>query len=153
MQLPLYPSAVVISDVIFDGSDKTIPALKFPAIIHLTLKYSPEDFHRAVVYAMGNPGHAMYASMILNKHIELHSCILKSPVAMAERVDFRLFQECILERIHDDWVVIAVINPVSDYPTVIEIQYSAEGDLPCLAIGGILELGDVREPFLVRPFC
>ncbi len=151
MQLPLYPSAVVISDVIFDGSDKTIPALKFPTIIHLMLEYFPEAFHRAVVYAMGNPGHAMYASMILNKHIGLRSCILKSPVAMAEREGFRLFQECILERIHDDWIIIAIINPVGTYPPVIEIQYSAEVDLPCLAIGGILEPGDIRESFPVRP--
>ena len=64
--------------------------------------------------------------MSLHKHMELRTRILETSVAMAERMGIRLFQECLLERIHDDRVVVAVINPICDYPPVIEIQYSTE---------------------------
>lgn len=67
MQLPLYPPAVVVSDVIPDGSCEAVLSLELPAIIYFTLEYSPEAFHRTVVCAMCNPGHAMHASMFLHK--------------------------------------------------------------------------------------
>ena len=153
MQLPLYPLPVVVLNVILDGAYESVPAVEFPVVVHLPFEYSPEAFHWTVVYAMGSPGHAVDASMTIHKHIELRARILESSVAVAEGMGIRLFRECLLERIHDDWIVIAVIDPVGDYPPVIEIQYSAEVDFLCLAVDGIFELRDICEPFLVRLLC
>ena len=83
MKFPLYPPSVVIFYVIRNGSDETVLSFKLPAIIHLSLEYSPEAFHRAVVYTMSNPRHAVDAAMAIHKHIELRSRILESSVAMA----------------------------------------------------------------------
>lgn len=124
--LSLYPFPVVVFNVTLYGAYEAIPTVEFLSVVHLPLEYSPEAFHRAIVDAMGNPGHAVDASMTLHKHIELRTRILEAPVAMAERMGIRLFQECLLECIHDDWIVVAIINPICDYPPVIEIQYSTE---------------------------
>ena len=126
MQLPLHPFHVVVFNVILDGAYEAFPAIDFLSVVHLPLEYSPEAFHRAIVDAMSNPGHAVVASMTLHKHIELRTRILESPVAMAERMGIRLFQECILKCIHDNRIVILVIYPVCNYPPIVEIKYSTE---------------------------
>ena len=63
-----------------------------------------------------------------------------------------LFHERILECAHDNRIVITVTYPVCNYPSVVEVKYGTEIDLPCLAIDGVLELRDIRKPFLVRSF-
>ena len=83
MKFPLYSPNIVIFYVIRNGSDETVLSFKLSTVIHLSLEYSPEAFHRAVVYTMSNPRHAVDASMPIHKHIELRSCILESSVAMA----------------------------------------------------------------------
>ena len=96
MQLPLDSLPVVVLNVILDGAYEPVLAVEFLAVVHLPLEYSPEAFHRAVVDAMGNPGHAVDAAMALHKRIELRTRILESSVAMAERTGIRFFLECSL---------------------------------------------------------
>ena len=68
----LYTPAVVISDVIIDGSDKDIYSLEF-----FSLEYSTETFHRVVVYAMGN---SRYLCSFINVFL------LEATVAMVQQI-------------------------------------------------------------------
>ena len=79
----LVPFVVVVVDVVLDHCDKLFAASKSLAVISLAFEYSPETFHRAVVYALGYSGHALRHAGFLQLGMECPVCVLEAAIRMA----------------------------------------------------------------------
>lgn len=132
MQLPLDSSVVVVVNVAAYGFNKLCPTRKLPAVVCLPFQNSPEPFHRAVVDAVGDTGHAMNAAMHLHNGPKLCACVLESTIAVAKRMGIRFSLKRLSEGLHHKRVIIAVTYPVCDYAPVVEVKDCAKVDLDML---------------------
>ena len=78
----LVPFVVVVVDVVLDHRNEFFTASESLAVISLALEYSPETFHRAVVYALGYSGHALCHSGFFDLVVECSVCVLESAVRL-----------------------------------------------------------------------
>ena len=81
-QIALYTAVVVVADVILNHLHKLLAACEPSAVISFSFQNTPEAFHRAVVNALGNSGHALSHLCFLQFVVECSVCILESSVAV-----------------------------------------------------------------------
>ena len=108
----LVPFVVVVMDVVLDHSNEFFTASKSLAVISLTLEYSPEAFHRTVVYALGYPGHALCHAGLLQLGMECSVCILEATVTVAQWSGTGISGYCMIERSEHQWVVVTVTDHI-----------------------------------------
>ena len=82
-QIALYPSGIVITDIVFNHLDEVPLAGKPSAVIALLLQNAPEALYRAVINAVGNTGHTL-------RHPRLHKLLVKYPVRVLKAWRFWL---------------------------------------------------------------
>lgn len=92
---PLLSAFIVVEmDVIFYCRGKAIIILEFSKIVHLAFQDSPEALHRAIVDTVPSAGHTLLHTGLVQLRLEYLVGILKSPVAVKQRVNVGIFRYC-----------------------------------------------------------
>lgn len=81
-QAVLVTAIIVVVDIVLNGRNQLFPVGKSMSVIAFALQNSPEPFHRAIVNAAANMGHALCHSGIQQLFAEGSAGVLESPVAV-----------------------------------------------------------------------
>lgn len=128
-QTVLVTAIIVVVDIIFNGRNQLFSAGKGMPIIALSLQDSPEAFHWAVVNAAANAGHALCHSGIQQLFVEGSAGVLESSVTVEQWVCIRIFQNSLIQRIENEFVVVSVPNNVADDSPVTQIKNRTQIEL------------------------
>lgn len=85
-QIALYPAVVVVGDVILNHGNNIFPAREAFTIVPFSFENTPESFHRAIVNALGNSGHALLHLCGFQLVVKDSVRILETSVAMEQRM-------------------------------------------------------------------
>ena len=152
-EVPLEPFGVVVLNEILNHSNQADPVSKAYPVIPFPLQDSPESFHGSVVNAFGNSGHTLDHSGFGQHMVERAARVLESSVTVAQRVRVRICGNRCPKCIKYQWIVIGIPNHITDDPSVIQIQDSAEIDFLDLHTNIVLKFSNISQPFLVRFVC
>ena len=108
----LVPFVVVVVDIVLDHSHEFFTASESLAVISLALEYSPETFHRTIVYALGYPGHALRHAGVLQLGMECSVCVLESTVTVAKRRCSRVSSYGLIECAEYQRVIVTVTDHI-----------------------------------------
>lgn len=125
-QIALYPAVVVISDVLVDHQSKLLTARGPSAIVSLTLEDSSEPFHRAVVDALGDPGHALLHLCFLQLVVKGSIRILKSMITAKQWMGIGIHCDSGIQSVEHTWIVVSVTDDIGDDPAVIQVKNLTE---------------------------
>ena len=109
-QVTLYPAIVVVDDVILNHPHKLLTARKTLAVIALSFQNTPKAFDRAVVNALGYSGHALSHLCLLQFVVEHPVCVLKTSVAMEQRMCGRVGFYSGIQGIKHKRIIIAILD-------------------------------------------
>ena len=110
---------IVVVNVVFNHCHEFFTAVEALTVIPFSLQDSPEAFHRTIVDALGNSGHALCHSDSFKLTVKCPASILVASVTVAKRRCSRICSYSLIERIEDEKIVIVVTNRVRDYPSVV----------------------------------
>lgn len=144
---------IVISDVVLNHPDQFLSTGETPPIIAFPLEDAPEPLHRTIINTLAHPGHTLGHASRSQLVVEHLRCILEAPVAMEQRVCVRIVSHGFVEGLVYQSAVICIPNDCRNDSTVIQVQDSTEIDLMYHWTNIILELGHIRQPFLIGPVC
>lgn len=148
-QIALYPSGIVITDIVFNHLDE-IPLTGEPsAVIALPLQNSPEALHRAVINAMGNTGHTLHHSGLYKFVVEGTISILKSSVAVKQGMCVRISLNCLVESFENQRIIVALAEHIGHDAPVTEIQNGAQIEFVNLSSLIPFEFCYIGEPLFV----
>ena len=99
----LHPTSIIVTDVVHDHLGQFLFAGKASAIVAFSFQNSPEALHRAVINTMGDAGHALRHTGLLQLAVKIPAGILKASVTVKQgmrvRIGFyRLVKPCVDNR-------------------------------------------------------
>lgn len=118
-QIALYPAVVVVGDVILNHGNKIFPAREAFTIVPFSFENTPESFHRAIVNALGNSGHALLHLCGFQLVVKDSVRILETSVAMEQRMCIGVSCYGSIQCIEHQGIVIAVTDNKCDDSTVV----------------------------------
>ena len=148
-EIALKPHSVVVADVILNHIHKAFSVRESVPVVSFTLENSPKTFHGPVVNAVGHSGHALSHAGCFQLRMERSISILKSSVAVEDRMGVRICLYCGIKCVIYQRVVVIVSDYISDDASVIEIENGTEIDLALFAVLVPFELCHIRQPFLI----
>lgn len=148
-EITLEPPGVVIANIIVNHLHQALTVGKFSAVVSFTLEDSPESFHRSIVYAVSNAGHALSHAGSYQLCMKDSVRILKTAVTVKDWVSIGIGFNSSVKSIIDKRIVIAAADHVGNDPSVIKIKDCTQIDFTLLTVGIPFELGNIRQPFLV----
>lgn len=152
-EIALESLSVVVADVIFNHLHQALTVSKFSAVVSFTLEDSPEPFHRAIVYAVGNTGHALSHAGSFQLRVKNSVRILKTAVTVKDWVSIGIGLNSSVKSVVNKRIVIAVADHIGNDPSVIKIKDCTEIDLALLSVLIPFEFCYIRQPFLVWSVC
>ena len=120
----LVTARIVKIKILSNCSGQFFGGCEFVQIIHLGFEQSPETFHRSVVYASTDARHTLPHMCFLQFGVEDFTCILKTSVAVKQRVCIRISGNRIIKSIKYKLVIVAFPDSVRNNPSVIQIENS-----------------------------
>lgn len=148
----LKAAEIVVDDILPDHPAQLLPAGKFFAVIPFPLEDAPEALHRPVVNALAHPGHTLRHPGRGQLVVKYPGRILKTPVAVKQRVCVRVGGEGLVQRLMHQGAVVGVPEDKGDDPPVTEVQDGAEVELMHTWAHIVFELRHVRQPLFVGLF-
>ena len=109
-KISLYPASIIVTDVIHNHLDQFLFAGKAFAIVAFSFQNSPEALHRAVINTMGNSGHTLGHTCLLQFAMKVPAGILKAPVAVKQRVCVRIGLYRLVKGFEYQRVIVAVTD-------------------------------------------
>ncbi len=106
-QITLHTPGIVIANVISNHLNQFLFAGEAFAIVALSLQDAPKAFHGAVVNAVCHPGHALRHASLFNFVVESTTCILKSSIAVKQRMCVEIFLNSLIKGLEHEQVVVA----------------------------------------------
>lgn len=152
-QTVLVTAVVVVVNIAFNRGNELFSACKSMPIIALTLQDSPEAFHRAVVNAAANTGHALRHTGIQQFLVEDSTGVLESTIAVEQRVSIWIFQNSFIKRIKNQLVVVPVTNNIADDSPVTQIEDRTQIELVDNWAFIPLKLCHIGQPLFIWPSC
>ena len=149
-QIALYPSGIVIMDIVFNHPDEIPLAVEPSAVIALPLQNAPEALHRAVINAMGNTGHTLRHSGLYKFVVEGSVGILKSSVAVKQGMCVRIGSNRLIEGFENQRIIVAFTEHIGHDAPVTEIQNGAQIEFANLSSLIPFEFCYIGKPLLVR---
>ncbi len=120
---PLLASPYVVEIyVLFNGICQFLIAHKLFQIVHFRFQDTPESFHRAVVNASANCGHALYYLCFAQFGSGNFTCVLESTVAVKQRMCVGMLVNRFVKCIEHELVIIACPNLECHDPSVIQVK-------------------------------
>ena len=147
----LEPPGIVISDVVLNHPDQILPTGETPPIIAFPLEDAPEPLHRTVINTLAHPGHALGHASRRQLIVKNLGRILETSVAVKQRMCVWILRHGPVKHLIDQSVVVGIPDGGRNNPAVAQIKDSAEIDFVYRRTHVILELGHIRQPFLVGP--
>lgn len=148
-QAALEAAEIVIDDIILNHTDQLFPAGELPAIVALLLQDAPEPLHRAVIYALSHPGHALGDAGGGQLVMEDLSGVGAAPVAVEQRMGTWIGVQRLIQSAVDQGSVVGIPDGEGDDPPVAQVQNGAQIEL---AHGGsyiVVELRHIGEPLFI----
>jgi len=121
-QLALQTPVVIVINICRYCGDQCLPAGETMAVIHFPFQDAPKAFHRSIVDAMGNPGHALLHVIGLQTHPERGAGILEPAVAVEQRMGIRFQTDGLIKGRHHQGIIVMVPDCRCDDPTVVQVQ-------------------------------
>ena len=121
-QAVLVTAVIVVVNIAFNRGNELFSAGKSVSVIAFSLQDSPEAFHWAIVNTASNTGHTLCHSCIQKLLVEGSAGVLESSVTMEQRVSIRIFQNSLIQRVENEFVVVSVTNNVADDSSVTQIK-------------------------------
>ena len=90
-----------------------------PSIITLSLQNTPESFHGTIVNAAANTRHTLCHARMNQPLVEVSVGILKSTVAVKDRMCIRIALDCLCKSVEHKLVVICIPNHKGNDTSVI----------------------------------
>ena len=118
----LVTAVIVVVNIAFNRGNELVSAGKSVSVIALSLQDPPEAFHRAIVDTASNTGHTLCHSCIQKLLVEGSAGVLESSVTVEQWVRIRIFQNSLIQRIENEFVVVSVPNNVADDSSVTQIK-------------------------------
>ncbi len=152
-KITLESFGVVVLNKILNHSDQTGSVSEAFPVIPFSFQDSPESFHRSVINAFGDPGHALYHAGFGQHTVECAVSILETSVTVTQRVRIRISGNRCPECIKHQRIVVGIPNHIADNSPVIQIQDGAEIYLLYLNTNVVFEFRNIGQPFLVGFVC
>lgn len=148
-EIALESPGIVVVNVILNHLHQALAVSKFSAVVSFTLKDSPESFHRTIIYAAGNTGHALSHAGSFQLRVKNSVRILKTTVTVKDWVSIGIGLNSSVKSVVYKRIVIAVANHICNDPSVIKIKDRTEIDFALLTVLIPFEFCYIRQPFLV----
>ncbi len=152
-QIALYPAIIVVTDVAVDHLDQFLFAGKASAIVTFPFQDAPEAFHWAVVDTMRHTGHALRHACLLQLVVKGSTGVLEPSVAMEQGMCIKIGFHSLVKGFIDKRIIVMFTQYIRHNTPVIQIQDGAEIKLVNRDALIPFELGNIRQPLLVRPVC
>ena len=123
------------------------------SVIAFTFQDTPETFHRTIVNAAANTGHALRHSGIQKLLVEGSAGVLESSVTVEQRVCVRIFQSSLIQRIENEFVVVSIPNNIADNSPVTQIKDRTQIELVDDWTFVPLEFCYIGQPLFVWTTC
>lgn len=140
IEMALQSLVVVVPDVALDHLDKPVLARERPSVVAFPFQDAPETFHRAVVDAVADTGHALRHAVPNELCMERAAGVLEAAVAMEQGMRLGVLRHGFVERIEDEKIVIAVAQLKRHDPAVEKVEDGAQEELMCPLSVRVLEL-------------
>ena len=118
-EVALNALVVVVTDIIFNHIDQFFLGGKALAVIAFPFQDTPETFHGPVVNALGYAGHTLGHTGLVQLMMEDSVGILKSSVAMEQRMCAGISPYSTVKGFKNQRVVIPVTNLISNNASII----------------------------------
>ena len=148
-QIALHPSGIVITDIVFNHLYE-VPLTGEPsAVIAFPLQNTPEALHRTVINAVGHTGHTLRHSGLYKFVLEGTVGILKSSVAVKQRMYVRIGLNRLVKGFKNQRIVVALTEHIGHNTPVTEIQDGAQ--IEFVNFGSLipLEFSYIGKPLLI----
>lgn len=152
-QAVLVTAIIVVVNIAFNRGNELFSTGKSVSVIALSLQDSPETFHWAIVNAAANTGHALCHSGIQKLLVEGSAGVLESSITVEQWVCIRIFQDSLIQRIENEFVVVSVPNNVADDSPVTQIKNRTQIELVDNWTFIPLELCYIGQPLFVGMPC
>lgn len=153
IQTALKAAVIIEMNITYNQLHQLLSAGEFAAIVALSLEDAPKALHGAVVKTMGNARHTLFHLGFLDLLVEYGTGVLEPPVAVEERVGFRLGSYGGIKGIENELVVIVVAHGVGDNSPVVQVKNCAKVNLVNHGANVVFELSYVGQPLHVRSLC
>ena len=152
-QSVLVTTVIIVVNIAFNRGNELFSTGKSVSVIALSLQDSPEALHWAIVNAATNTGHTLRHSSIQQFLVEGSAGVLESSVTVEQRVCIRIFQDSLIQRIENEFVVVSVLNNVADDSSVTQIKDRTQIELVDDWAFVPLEFRHIRQPLFVWTTC
>lgn len=106
----LHPTGIIVTDVVHDHLGQFLFAGKASAIVAFSFQNSPEALHRAVINTMGDAGHALRHTGLLQLAVKIPAGILKASVTVKQGMRVRIGFYRLVKGFEYQWVIVAVTD-------------------------------------------
>ena len=106
----LHPTSIIVTDVVHDHLGQFLFAGKASAIVAFSFQNSPEALHRAVINTMGDAGHALRHTGLLQLAVKIPAGILKASVTVKQGMRVRIGFYRLVKGFEYQWVIVAVTD-------------------------------------------
>lgn len=106
----LHPTSIIVTDVVHDHLGQFLFAGKAFAIVAFSFQNSPEALHRAVINTMGDAGHALRHTGLLQLAVKIPAGILKASVTVKQGMRVRIGFYRLVKGFEYQWVIVAVTD-------------------------------------------
>lgn len=106
----LHPTSIIVTDVVHDHLGQFLFAGKASAIVAFSFQNSPEALHRAVINTMGDAGHALRHTGLLQLAVKIPAGILKASVTVKQGMRVRIGFYRLAKGFEYQWVIVAVTD-------------------------------------------
>ena len=113
-------------DVAIDCPDQFPSVCESVQVIHFRFQHTPETFHWAIVDTPANSGHALAHLRCLEFIVKRLTGILKTSVAVKQRMCARIVEDSFIKGIKDKSVIVTVTDFVCYDPLVVQIKDCAQ---------------------------
>ena len=151
-EISLHTFCVVIVYIGLNHLNQVLLGCKSFTIIILALQNAPETFHGTIVDAMSHTGHTLSHACSFKLTMKCPIRILKTPVAMKQRLGTWIFADCLIKCLKYQRIVVAFAYDIGNNSPIINIEDSGKiylvDDNPLIP----LEFRHIRQPLLVWAF-
>ena len=148
-EISLNPSGIVVADITADHADQLLLVCETVSVIPFPLENAPEALHGPVIDAMGDSGHTLCHTGLLQLVVEGAVCVLESPVGMEDGMGVGIAAYRPVKGFEHQRIIVVLADNKGNNASVIEIQDCTEIDLVYLDAFVPLELCNIRQPLLV----
>ena len=149
VKMALQALVVVVPDIGLDHLDKLVSARERPPIVTLPLQDPPEAFHRTVVNAAADAGHALRHAVLHELRMERTIRVLAAPIAVEQGMRVGVLRHGLVKRVEYEAVVVVVAQLECYDPVIEEVEDGTQVELVHILTVRVLELRDIGQPFLV----